>query len=110
MPISFDKTQSDKIFNNVIINFVHLIRLNLNNIRKYFFYFIKIQITVFISKVMSDSLKFLYCNYYFYHQIEAADVGRLQKVRIGHDGAGMFSGWFLEKVTHFSDYKLMMRT
>ena len=31
-------------------------------------------------------------------KIEAADIGRIQKIRIGHDGAGMFSGWFLEKV------------
>ncbi|GFN87702.1 hypothetical protein PoB_001420800 [Plakobranchus ocellatus] len=31
-------------------------------------------------------------------KIEAPDVGRLQKVRIGHDGTGMFSGWFLEKM------------
>ena len=35
---------------------------------------------------------------FFYFQIEAADIGRIQKIRIGHDGAGMFSGWFLEKV------------
>ena len=33
-----------------------------------------------------------------YFQIEADDVGPLLKVRIGHDGAGMFAGWFLEKV------------
>ncbi|XP_033751254.1 lipoxygenase homology domain-containing protein 1-like isoform X2 [Pecten maximus] len=31
-------------------------------------------------------------------KIEAADVGRLQKIRVGHDGTGMFSGWHLEKV------------
>nr|KAG5694176.1 hypothetical protein BaRGS_016022 [Batillaria attramentaria] len=31
-------------------------------------------------------------------KVEAADVGRLQKIRIGHDGAGMFSGWHLDKV------------
>ena len=31
-------------------------------------------------------------------QIEAADVGPLQKIRVGHDGKGMFSGWFLDKV------------
>ena len=33
-------------------------------------------------------------------QIEAADIGRIQKIRIGHDGTGMFSGWFLEKVVY----------
>ncbi|CAL1540467.1 unnamed protein product [Lymnaea stagnalis] len=32
-------------------------------------------------------------------KIEAPDVGILQKVRIGHDGAGMNSGWYLEKMT-----------
>ncbi|XP_059150632.1 lipoxygenase homology domain-containing protein 1-like isoform X2 [Physella acuta] len=31
-------------------------------------------------------------------KIEAPDVGTLLKVRIGHDGAGMMSGWFLEKM------------
>nr|KAI8760088.1 lipoxygenase homology domain-containing protein 1-like [Biomphalaria glabrata] len=31
-------------------------------------------------------------------KIEAPDVGILQKVRIGHDGAGMMSGWYLEKM------------
>ncbi|XP_012940880.1 lipoxygenase homology domain-containing protein 1 [Aplysia californica] len=31
-------------------------------------------------------------------KIEAPDVGRLQKVRIGHDGTGMFSGWYLDKM------------
>ncbi|KAL0979113.1 hypothetical protein UPYG_G00180880 [Umbra pygmaea] len=31
-------------------------------------------------------------------KIEARDVGKIFKVRIGHDGAGMGSGWFLEKV------------
>jgi len=32
-------------------------------------------------------------------QIEAADIGRILKARIGHDGTGMFSGWFLDKVS-----------
>ena len=36
--------------------------------------------------------------FYSLFQIEAPDVGQLQKVRIGHDGAGMFSGWHMEKV------------
>lgn len=31
-------------------------------------------------------------------QIEAEDIGPLLKVRVGHDGSGAFSGWFLEKV------------
>lgn len=34
----------------------------------------------------------------FFSQIEMADVGPLLKIRVGHDGAGMFSGWFLDKV------------
>ena len=32
-------------------------------------------------------------------QLEAEDVGPLFKVRVGHDGSGMFDGWFLEKVS-----------
>lgn len=31
-------------------------------------------------------------------KLEAADVGPLQKIRIGHDGAGLQSGWHLDKV------------
>ncbi|XP_053384453.1 lipoxygenase homology domain-containing protein 1-like isoform X6 [Mercenaria mercenaria] len=31
-------------------------------------------------------------------KIEAADIGRIQKVRIGHDGTGTFSGWYLDKM------------
>lgn len=31
-------------------------------------------------------------------QIEARDVGKIFKVRIGHDGSGVGSGWFLETV------------
>ncbi|XP_071954737.1 lipoxygenase homology domain-containing protein 1-like [Antedon mediterranea] len=31
-------------------------------------------------------------------KIEAEDVGPLTKIRIGHDGVGMFSGWFLNRV------------
>ncbi|XP_048241483.1 lipoxygenase homology domain-containing protein 1-like isoform X2 [Haliotis rufescens] len=31
-------------------------------------------------------------------KVEAADIGRLQKVRIGHDGAGRFAGWHMEKM------------
>uniref|UniRef100_A0AAY4CCY2 PLAT domain-containing protein n=1 Tax=Denticeps clupeoides TaxID=299321 RepID=A0AAY4CCY2_9TELE len=31
-------------------------------------------------------------------KIEAADVGKIFKIRIGHDGSGLGSGWFLEKV------------
>ncbi|KFQ09587.1 Lipoxygenase homology domain-containing protein 1, partial [Leptosomus discolor] len=30
---------------------------------------------------------------------EAADVGRIYKIRIGHDGKGIGDGWFLESVT-----------
>ena len=30
--------------------------------------------------------------------LEAADLGKLTKVRIGHDGTGRGSGWFLDKV------------
>lgn len=32
-------------------------------------------------------------------QIEAADVGKIYKIRIGHDGKGIGDGWFLESVT-----------
>ncbi|KAG7237555.1 hypothetical protein INR49_032172, partial [Caranx melampygus] len=31
-------------------------------------------------------------------KIEAKDVGKVFKIRIGHDGSGMGSGWFLESV------------
>ena len=31
-------------------------------------------------------------------QIEALDVGRVFKVRIGHDGSGVADGWFLDTV------------
>lgn len=31
-------------------------------------------------------------------QIEAKDVGNIFKIRIGHDGSGIGSGWYLEKV------------
>lgn len=31
-------------------------------------------------------------------QIEAKDVGKVFKIRIGHDGSGTGSGWFLESV------------
>ncbi|XP_041854417.1 lipoxygenase homology domain-containing protein 1 isoform X1 [Melanotaenia boesemani] len=31
-------------------------------------------------------------------KIEAKDVGKIFKIRIGHDGSGMGSGWFLETV------------
>lgn len=31
-------------------------------------------------------------------QIEAKDVGKIFKIRIGHDGSGIGSGWFLETV------------
>lgn len=31
-------------------------------------------------------------------QIEALDVGRVYKIRIGHNGAGLAPGWFLEYV------------
>jgi hypothetical protein len=30
--------------------------------------------------------------------VECADLGELNKIRIGHDGAGFGSGWFLDKV------------
>uniref|UniRef100_A0A8C3EMW0 Lipoxygenase homology PLAT domains 1 n=1 Tax=Corvus moneduloides TaxID=1196302 RepID=A0A8C3EMW0_CORMO len=30
---------------------------------------------------------------------EAADVGKIYKIRIGHDGTGIGDGWFLESVT-----------
>jgi lipoxygenase homology domain-containing protein 1 len=30
--------------------------------------------------------------------VECADLGNLTKIRIGHDGKGFGSGWFLEKV------------
>uniref|UniRef100_A0A8C1CGY2 Lipoxygenase homology domains 1a n=1 Tax=Cyprinus carpio carpio TaxID=630221 RepID=A0A8C1CGY2_CYPCA len=31
-------------------------------------------------------------------RIEGLDVGRVYKIRIGHDGSGIGAGWFLEKV------------
>ncbi|KAL5006870.1 hypothetical protein ScPMuIL_015676 [Solemya velum] len=31
-------------------------------------------------------------------KVEAIDVGRIRKLRVGHDGKGMMSGWFLEKI------------
>ncbi|XP_030643524.1 lipoxygenase homology domain-containing protein 1 [Chanos chanos] len=31
-------------------------------------------------------------------KVEAADVGKIFKIRIGHDGTGIGSGWYLEKV------------
>lgn len=31
-------------------------------------------------------------------QIEALDVGKIFKIRIGHDGSGIGDGWFLESV------------
>jgi hypothetical protein len=30
--------------------------------------------------------------------VESADLGNLTKIRIGHDGTGFGSGWFLDKV------------
>ena len=30
--------------------------------------------------------------------VECADLGNLTKLRIGHDGSGFGSGWFLDKV------------
>jgi len=35
---------------------------------------------------------------HFVLQIEVKDVGKVFKIRIGHDGSGMGSGWFLESV------------
>ncbi|XP_074850459.1 lipoxygenase homology domain-containing protein 1 isoform X1 [Carettochelys insculpta] len=32
-------------------------------------------------------------------KVEAADVGKIYKLRIGHDGKGIGDGWFLESVT-----------
>ncbi|XP_074659812.1 lipoxygenase homology domain-containing protein 1-like [Tubulanus polymorphus] len=31
-------------------------------------------------------------------KIEAADIGHLIKMRVGHDGKGAFAGWYLEKI------------
>jgi len=31
-------------------------------------------------------------------KIEALDIGRVYKIRIGHDGSGIGAGWFLDKV------------
>eukprot|EP00736_Rhodelphis_marinus_P000918 Rmarinus@m.27357 len=31
--------------------------------------------------------------------LDCSELGRLQKIRIGHDGSGFGSGWFLERVT-----------
>ena len=50
-----------------------------------------------ISRTLFMSPVFIFL--FFNFQIELADVGRILKVRIGHDGKGMMSGWFLDKVT-----------
>uniref|UniRef100_A0A4W3I0Q9 Lipoxygenase homology PLAT domains 1 n=1 Tax=Callorhinchus milii TaxID=7868 RepID=A0A4W3I0Q9_CALMI len=34
-----------------------------------------------------------------FKQIQATDVGKLIKIRIGHDGSGMGDGWYLETVS-----------
>lgn len=31
--------------------------------------------------------------------MEAGDVGKIYKIRIGHDGTGIGDGWFLESIT-----------
>lgn len=36
--------------------------------------------------------------YFLCIQIEAKDIGPLVKIRAGHDGSGMFAGWFLDKI------------
>jgi hypothetical protein len=30
--------------------------------------------------------------------VEALDIGELTRIRIGHDGGGIASGWFLQDV------------
>lgn len=34
--------------------------------------------------------------------VESSDLGELTKLRIGHDGTGFGSGWFLDKVSFHS--------
>lgn len=36
--------------------------------------------------------------------VESPDIGELTKIRIGHDGTGFGSGWFLEKVISFISF------
>jgi hypothetical protein len=31
--------------------------------------------------------------------VEAVDLGRLEKVKVSHDGLGGGSGWYLDKIT-----------
>lgn len=46
----------------------------------------------------------LHCIHYFYNfqcdvfEINAVDLGDLSMVKVSHDGAGVGSGWFLEKI------------
>lgn len=44
------------------------------------------------------SVQMLNQNFSIVWQIEAKDVGKIFKIRIGHNGAGIGSGWFLETV------------
>ncbi|XP_050409617.1 lipoxygenase homology domain-containing protein 1 [Patella vulgata] len=48
-----------------------------------------------ILKSRSDEFEQGKCDKF---KIEAADVGPLQKIRIGHDGARKFAGWHCEKI------------
>lgn len=40
-------------------------------------------------------------------KIEAADVGQIQKIRIGHNNEKMNSAWYLEKVKAIFEEKMM---
>lgn len=35
-----------------------------------------------------------------WQQVEAEDVGPIQKIRVGHDNSGSAPGWFLDKVLY----------
>lgn len=38
--------------------------------------------------------------------VESPDLGNLTKIRIGHNGEGFGSGWFLDKVRIFNSSKI----
>lgn len=46
----------------------------------------------------SDWLCLIRILFHWLIKIEALDMGRVYKIRIGHDGTGIGAGWFLEKV------------
>ena len=62
----------------------------------YIFWFTPMKLVVMVKK--KNSNKQLWNHYFYILQVECEDIGRLSKIRIGHDNSGMGSAWFLEKV------------